>query len=109
MVVARRGGETGGIAHSHKDSGLMGSRDGIEEQDTILVRGFYKAGTKMTPHFQNGIVVSESRNDTLDLDFYDYGIAVVQRSNARARCTPFLDLGAHAVPHPPGCGRECRR
>ena len=72
MVVARRGGETGGIAHSHKDSGLMGSRDGIEERDTILVRGFYKAGTKMTPRFRDGIGVSGSRNGTLDPDFCDY-------------------------------------
>jgi len=37
------------------------------------VRDFYKAGTKMTPHFRDGIDVSGSRNDTLDPDFCDYG------------------------------------
>jgi len=35
----------------------MGSRDGVEERGTVLVRGFYKAGTKMTPHFRDGIGV----------------------------------------------------
>ena len=51
----------------------MGSRDGVEEQDTVFVRSFYKAETKMIPCFRNGIDVSGSRNDTLDPDFCDYG------------------------------------
>jgi hypothetical protein len=50
----------------------MGSRDGVEERGTVLVRG-YKAGTKMTPHFRDGIGVPGSRNGTLDPDFFDYG------------------------------------
>jgi len=44
----------------------MESRDGVEERDTVLMRGFYKAGTKMTPHFRDRIGVSGSRNGTLD-------------------------------------------
>ena len=59
--------------HSHKDSGSMGLRNGVEERDTVLVRSFYKAGTKMTPRFRDGIDVSGSRNDTLDPDFCYYG------------------------------------
>jgi len=47
----------------------MGLRDGVEERDTVLVRGFYKVGTKMTLHFQDEIGVSGSRNGTLDPDF----------------------------------------
>ena len=60
--------------HSHKDSGSMGSRDGVEERDTVLMRGFYKAGTKMTPRFRDGIDVSGSRNGTLNPDFSNYGL-----------------------------------
>ena len=58
--------------HSHKDSGLMGSRDGVEKRDMILVRDFYKAGTKTPPYFRDGISVSRSRNGTLDPESYDY-------------------------------------
>jgi len=47
----------------------MGLRDRVEERDTVFVRGFYKVGTKMTPHFQDEIGVSGSRNGTLDPDF----------------------------------------
>ena len=50
----------------------MGSRDGVEKRDTILVRDFYKAGTKMHPYFRDGISVSRSRNGTLDPKSYDY-------------------------------------
>jgi len=60
--------------HSHKDSGSIGSRDGVEERGTVLVRGFYKAGTKMTPRFRDGIGVPGSRNGTLDPDFCDYAM-----------------------------------
>jgi len=35
------------------------------------VRGFYKAGTKMTPRFRVGIGVSGSRNGTLDPESCD--------------------------------------
>ena len=52
----------------------MGSRDGVEEQDTVLVRGFYKAETKTTPCFWDGIDVSGSRNGTLNPDFSNYGL-----------------------------------
>ena len=62
------------IEHSHKDSESMGSRNGVEGRDTVLVRGFYRAGTKMTPHFRDGIGVSGSRNGTLDPESCDYGI-----------------------------------
>ena len=58
--------------HSHKDSGSMGSRDGIEERDMVLMRGFYKAGTETTPRFRDGIGVSRSRNGTLDHESCDY-------------------------------------
>ena len=51
----------------------MGSRDGVEERDTVLVRGFYKTGTKTTPRFRDRIGVFGSRNGTLDPDFCDYG------------------------------------
>ena len=61
--------------HSHKDSGSMGLRNGVKERDTVLVRGFYKAGTKTTPCFRDGIVVSRSRNGTLDPESCDYGQA----------------------------------
>jgi len=44
----------------------MESRDGVEERDTVLVRGFYTAGTKTTPSFRDGIGASGSRNGTLD-------------------------------------------
>ena len=60
---------TSWLNHSHKDSGSMGLRDRVEERDTVFVRGFYKVGTKMTPHFQDEIGVSGSRNGTLDPDF----------------------------------------
>ena len=60
---------TAAVNHSHKDSGSMGSRDGVEERGTILMRGFYKAGTKMTPRFRDGIGVPGSRNGTLDPGF----------------------------------------
>ena len=59
--------------HSHKDSGSMGSRDGVEERDTVLVRGFCKAGTKKTLRFWDRISVSGSRNGTLDPESCDYG------------------------------------
>ena len=59
-------------ANNHKDSGSMGSRDGVEEQDTVLMRGFYKTGTKMTLHFRVGIGVFGSRNGTLDSESCDY-------------------------------------
>jgi len=52
----------------------MGSRDGVEERDTILVRDFYKTGTKTTLYFQDGIGVSGSRNSTLDPESCDYGL-----------------------------------
>jgi len=32
--------------------------DGVEEWGTVLVRHFYKAGVKMTPHCRDGIDVS---------------------------------------------------
>ena len=34
---------------------------------------FYKAGTKMTPRFRDGINIFRSRNDTLEPDLCDYG------------------------------------
>ena len=58
--------------HSHKDSGSMGSRNGVEGRETILVRGFYKAGTKTILRFRDEIRVSGSRNSTLDPESYDY-------------------------------------
>ena len=67
--------------HSHKDSASMGSRDGVEEQDTVLVRGFYKAETKTTPRFWDGIDVSGSRNGTLDPESCDYMV----RTNSSIR------------------------
>jgi len=57
---------------SHKDSVSMESRDGVEERDTVLVRGFYTAGTKTTPSFRDGIGASGSRNGTLDPESCDY-------------------------------------
>jgi hypothetical protein len=51
----------------------MRSRDGVEERGTVFVRGFYKAGMKMTPRFRDGIGVPRLRNGTLDPDFCDYG------------------------------------
>ena len=56
----------------------MGSRDGVEERGKVLVRGFYKAGTKMTPCFRDGIGVPGSRNGTLDPDFCDYELESVE-------------------------------
>ena len=53
----------------------MGSRDGVEERDTVLVRGFYKMGTKTTPRFRDGIGVFGSRNGTLDPESCDYALA----------------------------------
>ena len=50
----------------------MGSRNGVEGRDTVLVRSFYKAGTKMTPRFRDGVGVSGSRNGTLDPESCDY-------------------------------------
>ena len=50
-------------------SGSMGSKNRVEKRGMVLVRGFYKVGTKMTPHFQDEIGVSGSRNGTLDPDF----------------------------------------
>ena len=58
---------------SHKDSVSMESRDGVEERDTVLVRGFYTAGTKTTPSFRDGIGASGSRNGTLDPESCYYG------------------------------------
>ena len=43
---------TSWLNHSHKDSGSMGLRDGVEERDTVLV----KAGTKMTRVFEMELV-----------------------------------------------------
>ena len=63
-----------GLDHSHKDSGSIRSRDGVEERDTVLMRGFYKARTKTTPRFRDGISVSGSRNGTLDPESCDYGL-----------------------------------
>ena len=51
---------------SHKDSVSMESRHGVEERDTVFVRGFYTAGTKTTPSFRDRIGASGSRNGTLD-------------------------------------------
>ena len=48
-----------------------GSRDGVEERDTILVGDFYKVGTKMTPHFRDRIDVFGLRNSTIDPDSSD--------------------------------------
>jgi len=62
--------------------GSMGSWDGVKERGTVLMRGFYKAGTKMTPRFRHGIGVSGSRNGTFDHDFCDYGH---ERSTRRPR------------------------
>ena len=50
----------------------MGSRDVVDERDTVLVRCFYRAGTKMSPRFMDGIGVSGLRNATLDPNFCDY-------------------------------------
>jgi hypothetical protein len=59
--------------HSHKVPGSMGSRNGIEERDTLFVRGFYKLGTKMTPRFRDGDGIPGSRIAATDPVSCDYG------------------------------------
>jgi len=54
----------------------MGSRDMVEERDTVLVRGFYKAEMKMTSRFRDGIGVFVMRNGTLDPDLCDYALDI---------------------------------
>ncbi len=51
----------------------MGSRNGVEERDTLLARGFYKVGTKMTPRFRDGDGVPGSRIAATDPVSCDYG------------------------------------
>ena len=58
-------------------SGSMGSKNRVEKRGMVLVRGFYKVGTKMTPHFRDGINVSGSRNGTFDPNFCDYAFVVL--------------------------------
>ena len=57
--------------------GSMGSWDGVKERGTVLMRGFYKAGTKTTPRFRDGVGVSGSRNGTLDPESCDYGLIIL--------------------------------
>jgi hypothetical protein len=51
-------------SHSHKVPGSIGSRNEIEERGTLLMRGFYTVGTKMTLRTQVGDDVSGSRDAT---------------------------------------------
>lgn len=46
---------------SHKVPGSTGLRNGVEKRGMLLVRGFYKVGTKMTPRSLNGDGVRGSR------------------------------------------------
>ena len=46
--LGEHGAAQGRPDHSHIDSG---SKDGVEKQDTVLVRCFYKTRTKMIPLF----------------------------------------------------------
>ena len=40
---------------SHKVPGSTGLRNGVEKRGMLLVRGFYKVGTKMIPRSLNGM------------------------------------------------------
>ena len=70
----------------------MGSRDGVEEQDTVFVRSFYKAETKMTSRFRNGIDVSGSRNGTLKPDFCDYGLSSPPVNERKSSLTRAIEI-----------------
>jgi hypothetical protein len=64
------------FVHSHKVSGSIGSRNGFKERGTLLMRGFYTVGTKMTLRTWVGDDVSGSRVATTIPVSCDYGFGL---------------------------------